>query len=168
MRAGARVHFLNYTAESCKSPESTLPCNAGKTKDHAVYVCMNLCMYSVRMHACVHALSRTFRKCVITLAATNEVRVRLARDKGKKAKTTSAAPGWNLRKTARPLPLAVYPTHHGVSPHTHTQAVVPCHVANLYSKLQSQSTMLLSFWPFISYFLFLYPFLSRPMIHPNP
>ena len=42
--------------------------------------------------------------------------------------------------------------------HRHTQTVAPCHVDNLYSKLKSQSTMILrwSFWPFISYFLFLY------------
>ena len=35
-------------------------------------------------------------------------------------------------------------------------------LANLYSKLKPQSTMLLSFWPFISYFLFLCPFYLDP------
>ena len=47
---------------------------------------------------------------------------------------------------------------------THTQAVIPCHVANLYSKLKSQSTMLLSFLPFISYFFFLHPFYLDPWL----
>ena len=72
----------------------------------------------------------------------------------------------HLKITARSLPLGVYPTHHGVSPHTHTiRCLLPCYQPLLQTPIPiNHTSIFLTFHLLFSLFI---SFLSRPMIHPN-
>jgi hypothetical protein len=64
----------------------------------------------------------------------------------------------------RPLPLGVYPTHHGVSAHTNTSR---CPLLCCEPLLQTPINHASIFLTFHLLFSLLISFLSKPMIHPN-
>ena len=83
--------------------------------------------------------------------------------RGKRSRPTSLHQ--TRTSTARSLPLGVYPTHHGVSPHTHTsRCLLPCWQPLLQTPIHHTSIFL----TFHSYFLFLYyspQFLDLQIFH---